>query len=403
MLFACLGIPMDALRSLFLAWTSSGARSLERAAALKDFLALVQAAPKLSICAVVQHVEGLRLLDQLSRSLRQFLVNEAIPPLRKSSSANVQCASPYAGEVTTETVNDLLRGSRKTMSSADLRVGILNPGRTGFLSLVTQAVLDWRLHAVAAALLVRNIDFCDLPGARFPPGAKLPDHSPFVWFVIQSASWACVGLFCPVEFAECVRPIEEFSEDRVLWVEIWSKSVVSYLLLTLGGCYPCPGGDLETWGRIIRAAALLKQRFPASRIVIASDSNIHLSYIFAHQDRCECLHCVQKPDDGKIEAWLEGLDFRAFNPPTTTHVSGTSIDSFFGDVAQPFSVVVDPDFVGGSDHKLVWAALPLSLDLDAYQGFGRVAWTNPDEWELGLQAVAPLTTLVCDGIDSALT
>ena len=131
------------------------------------------------------------------------------------------------------------------MASPSFRLAVLNPGRTGFLALGTQLLLEWRLHAVAIALLSRRIDFCVLPGARFPQGVLLPAAFPYVWFGRQTSSWSSVGLFCRAELEGCVRPIEEFSEDRVLWVEIWANPVVdTEPAVILACCYPEPGGDV---------------------------------------------------------------------------------------------------------------------------------------------------------------
>ena len=168
------------------------------------------------------------------------------------------CVSPYAGGVDADAVRKLLAGSRDTVVARSFWLGVLNPGRTGFLVLGTNLLLDWRLHAVAAALLEKGIDICVMPGARMAPGVVLPLGFPFVWIGCKTVSWAGVGVFCRIELIGSVHPIEDMSEDRVLWLEVWSdpSSTTGPTMIICCG-YPGPGGDLVTWKKIIDAFTIL--------------------------------------------------------------------------------------------------------------------------------------------------
>ena len=212
-----LSCAIDGLRTFVAAWVAGPARRLERAAALKDFLALLQVAPKQSIVNSLSPDICVGQLDKLSRDLRTLIADEAVPLLRSQTRSSATVVSPYAGGVTPEVIEQVLSGRGGTsVKSQACKIGVLNPGRTGFLSLSTKSLLNWRLEAVSAALIAREVDYCVLPGARFPPGSLLPDAFPYVWFGWQTTSWAGVGLFCRAELEWCIRPIEEFSEERIV-------------------------------------------------------------------------------------------------------------------------------------------------------------------------------------------
>ena len=89
-----------------------------------------------------------------------------------------------------------------------------NPGRTGFLQLGSDLLLEWRLEAVAHALVESGVDACIIPGARFPAGASLPPGFPFLWEGPTSSGWDTVGLFVRPELEHAFRPIPEISSTR---------------------------------------------------------------------------------------------------------------------------------------------------------------------------------------------
>jgi hypothetical protein len=85
-------------------------------------------------------------------------------------------------------------------------MAVLNPGRCGLLALGTDALLDWRLQAMAQLLHDENIDICITPGARFLPGAALPAGYPYCWLGERSASWGAVGIFLRPELLASGSP-----------------------------------------------------------------------------------------------------------------------------------------------------------------------------------------------------
>ena len=69
---------------------------------------------------------------------------------------------------------------------------------------------------------------------------------------------------------------------------------------------------------------------------------------------------------------------------------------------QCLPVEVVQEFIGGSDHKLVWAAVPCALVAQLSEGFGRVLWTDSVAWEYGLEEVSPLTALLAESTEQLL-
>ena len=92
-----LGLGLHSLRCVFTDWIAGPTKGLERAAALKDVLALMKAAPRKSMASQVSQKVSVGPLDQLSHSLHGFLRDEAVPLLRKHLNDANGCISPYAG------------------------------------------------------------------------------------------------------------------------------------------------------------------------------------------------------------------------------------------------------------------------------------------------------------------
>ena len=176
-------------------------------------------------------------------------------------------------------------------------VAILNPGRSGFLHLGSDLLLEWRLEAVAHALHGRGIDLCILPGARFPGGVTLPAGFPFQWIGPESTGWDTVGIFIRPELEHAVRAIPEISSSRQQWFEIWSEGTGDAPAVILCALYPAHGGDVDAWGSIVAHAGLLRERFPHARRLLGGDGNLHLSYTVSHDEHCRCLHCRQHARD----------------------------------------------------------------------------------------------------------
>ncbi|CAE7587340.1 unnamed protein product [Symbiodinium sp. CCMP2592] len=160
-------------------------------------------------------------------------------------------------------------------------------------------------------------------------------------------------------------------------------------------------GDVETWTQIIAEYGKLRSRFPGVRIVILGDANIHLQYLVQHDDRCSCLHCVQKATDRKIEADLHRAGLFAFNPPHPTHQSGHIIDLCFAEASHPIDVVVEPSDIGLSDHKLIWADCAIRLQFSFQQSVGRVMWARPGLWEHVFCQALPALEALRNAIEEA--
>ena len=337
---------LEALRSVVQAWLGGPLRPLERAAALRDVLALLELAPSPHPAARGLGGGQLAPLFGRAQALRTFLKEEVLPRLAGAGGPAPQVSAPYAGGLPAACLADLggaqdSRGQAQPCQLSAIRLGVFNPGRTGFLALGTELLLDWRLEQVAVALLDHRVDICVLPGARFPPGALLPRGYPFAWVGDRSTGWDTVGLFIRLELEHVVRIREAWSEGRVLCVEVWSTSPgASAPAAALVACYPRPGGDRETWRRVLEVAPALRAEFPSARVLVAGDANIHLSYLVAHPSGCSCLHCKQSAADIEIQSWLAAQGWLACNPQIPTHSSVTVLDLVSRSQQDPLPVYV---------------------------------------------------------------
>ena len=329
--------------------------------------------------------------------------HEVVKPLGRNRQTNINgIDSPYAGGIPTEYVESVGAGAcggGAGYAVAALKVATLNPGRTGFVALGTQSLLDWRIQAVATALLERNIDLCVLPGARFPPEAVLPPGFPYVWLGTQSLDYNAVGLFLRPELEAAVQIIEDFTLPRVMWLVISSGcggSASPSPQLLVCAFYAAPGGDVATWQKIITDAALLGRRYPLAQLLLAGDDNIHLSYIFQHHTQCVCLHCKQSQTDRQIEDELQSVEILACNPPVPTHVSGTCIELIGSLRSTLVPVEVVTSRIGLSDHFMPVCSVIISVQARPQLAFGRVAWKTNDAWEAALGAVEGLLHALAD-------
>ena len=76
-----------------------------------------------------------------------------------------------------------------------LTLAVSNPGRSGFLHLGSELLMEWRLEAVAHALDQDGVDICVLPGARLPPEAILPPAFPYLVEGSRSRGLDSVAIF----------------------------------------------------------------------------------------------------------------------------------------------------------------------------------------------------------------
>lgn len=63
---------------------------------------------------------------------------------------------------------------------------------------------------------------------------------------------------------------------------------------------------------------------------------------------------------------------------------------------------MDPDLIGGSDHHLVWSEVPVKIISHLHLGFGRAGWTDSEQWKVGLEAIAPLISLLAESVECLL-
>jgi hypothetical protein len=159
----------------------------------------------------------------------------------------------------------------------------------------------------------------------------------------------------------------------------------------LGGVYAAHGGDEATLQTLIREYTLLRAQFPEALIVLMGDTNIHLDYVVSHSTDCRCSHCRQPSVDKRIQAALKSVNLHAWNSKMPTHSSNTVIDLICS--VPPLDVVTDPEWIDGSDHRLVYTALKHYLHFDWNACLGRVAWANTAQWD---QILARAETLSGD-------
>ncbi|CAK0904656.1 unnamed protein product, partial [Prorocentrum cordatum] len=398
-----LGDPIDV--ESVLRWASQTKRRTEAAAALRDAIALADMAPTLSP-GIRQHLGAVADPSwALCTAVSTLVRREAVPALTTKAAKSTAVTSPFVGGIFQSgepgrcAVPPLLNDSARS----HLTLAVLNPGRSGFLHLSSDLILEWRLEAVAHALDDRGVDLCILPGSRFPAGALLPKGSPFLWLGPESAAWGTVGIFVRPELERATRPIHDFSSSREQWYELWSDGQVDAPTCIICAMYPVHGGDLDTWVSIVAHAGVLRAKFPRARLLVGGDGNLHLDYVVSHGAGCRRLRCHQRSKDKLIQEWLDSAGSRAFNPPSPTHVSGTCIDLFLGSRHDPLPAHVVDEFVGLSDHRLVLIDVPCRATAQNSAGFGRVAWTSGEEWETGLREVASTLQALATAIETVGT
>ena len=392
------------LREKAMGWLGGPQSRAELAAAARDLLALLHLAPAWpdGVNRNAGTVAG--PLWAFAVELQHFLARSLLPSLLALPGVSRLVGGPYVGGVPQSVAAEEAGRARGPAPPVRplFRIATLNPGRTGFLHLGTDLILEWRREAVAHALVEHGIDVCILPGSRFPPGAWLPAGFPFVWIGPTSTEWDTVGLFVRPELEHAVRCVPEASSAREQWFEVWPSASARSPCLVFCAMYPVHGGDRDTWSSIVAHAAEFQAKYPLSRVLIGGDGNVHLTYVASHAATCRCLHCSQRGPDKDIQALLDSANLRAFNPPKPTHSSGTCIDIFVGVRNDPLPVQVVDDFIALSDHKLVLLDAPCLVEAHLAAGFGRVAWTSGAEWEAGLSQVAPTLAALAHAVEQLL-
>ena len=388
------------LRDMVHEWLQAQPRKLEQHAFLKDAIGLV------SLCHKDPkdlRIRGSHVADQIVQAcmdLRAFLQKDIIQLLRHSGGGRGNVASPYVGGVPVEEHLRQLNQYKCTDGDglSDFVFGSFNPGRTGLSALGTDNLLHWRLWAIHCELIDSGVHFCALPGARFPPGATLPEGFRFVWRGVQSVRWGSVGVFIDIDYEHLFSEVDHVGNERCIWFRLQVYREITIL----GALYGPPGGDLVFWKGVVADYASLRKRYPGAQIILMGDANIHLSYILKHEYCCACLHCNQTACDRNIEALLTSHGIIAHNPACGTHVSGTAINLILSDITHALLVSVKPVPSAMSDHTLVMASTPMDLSRQPSHHIGRVSWAPHGDWENGLLRASTVTRGLREAIEPML-
>ena len=213
---------LEELEVLLRNWQANAPRQLETMAFLRDSEALLELSPAGTSVASLPLGTACAALLTLHDEMRSFLTLKVLPTLRRLQKAKrPSVVSPYAGGVPMDTVSRTRTGEQlKQTVKSHLNVAVLNPGKTGFLTLATHEVLDWRIVEIDEELSARGVDVCALPGARCPAGLQLPPDFPYFWVGEQTSSWAGTGFFIKVELESSVRVMSYLGNPRIIWIEI---------------------------------------------------------------------------------------------------------------------------------------------------------------------------------------
>ncbi|CAE7222667.1 MOCOS [Symbiodinium natans] len=389
---------LSALGKLFDSWMRSGPKRLERAAATKDAKALLEAAPQIiSSETSLRNVAAARSLLALAIDLHRFLRRDVLPLLDDGSLVESVVAPYSAGMMANSSATKLVPHMINSIG-----LGTFNPGRSGLAQLGTDALLHWRLWAIAAAMQENGIHILALPSPRLPPGALLPEGFPMSWLGTRSVSWDTTGFLVDSDILDNVIVLEEFCSDRIFWLRIQASSAASSSDVVCCSYYCATGGDVQTWTTLLGDYALLSRKFPRANFFLLGDGNIHLSYLVDHPARCGCLHCKQPPNDVRIEHMIGQAGLRAINPLAPTHVSGTAIDLILvpRSVAMPARVLSER--IGASDHHLVTCSCKISLSCFYNNAIGRVSWQAGEVWDEALESIAPALEALSVAIQEVL-
>ena len=126
----------------------------------------------------VPGIEASAVLAGIMQEFMRLLKDIEIPVVARCLKGQSNpVSSPYAGGVLVEHAEKLSSSALRpspSLSTASFRIASLNPGRTGLAALNTDDTLYWRLWSISLTLSDQGCHMCVLPGARMPPGARLP-------------------------------------------------------------------------------------------------------------------------------------------------------------------------------------------------------------------------------------
>ncbi|CAE8581508.1 unnamed protein product [Polarella glacialis] len=329
-----------------MAFQASGPSELLVGAAVKDFTALLQAAPR-NPQTLWRTASGPRLLLQ---SLAASVA--CVKGVLKNSAAcfTAHAEPPVHGRDIWQ-LSSATSPSSRPLRTQQLGLASANPGRTGLAHLGSDEVRWWRLWIQGTSLLREG---------SFPQASR-------------KFGWAS-SLRLGTEWACSVAVEEKLGGARCLWLQDGTQEQTEKTKLILGAVYPEHGGDIAA--------------FSERRILIMGDCKFHTSAFLAHNGLCRCAHCSPTVP---------------LNPPVAAHVSGTAIDLVLGRGGMPLPVAVLPERVADSDRRIVIARLPAKISLDYSHGIGRVSWADSEAWADALATIDQCLGAAADALELATT
>ena len=141
---------LTSLRLALTAWVTARPNAVVAAAFLKDILALLELAHPSPKTLRLNASHGPDRLIELSWEVFRFLSDEVLPTLHGVCHKGMMVSSPYAGGVAVshaqqamETLAQSRRGTPE-FNVGTLSVATFNPGRSGFATIGTDEILNWR-------------------------------------------------------------------------------------------------------------------------------------------------------------------------------------------------------------------------------------------------------------------
>ena len=238
---------VDALGSLVQQWYEEKPKPLERAAALKDFMVLASTGDRLNL----RKSEDLEVITFLRKTMLHCLKAKIVAKLQQNTTTSQArlVSSPYAGGINLASLRRAYdHQGCQAQGMESLCVAVLNPGRSGLAVLGTNELMVSRLFEIARSLHELNIHICILPGARMPPGSKLPANLPYTYRGPYELGWNTVGALIINELDPQVTDIEDLCNERILWLHCPSgHKAPDAPPAIIGGFCAKHGGDVSTF------------------------------------------------------------------------------------------------------------------------------------------------------------
>ena len=185
-------------------------------------------------------------------------------------------------------------------------------------------------------------------------------------------------------------------DPRFLWILILGPASVK---VVVGGFYAAPGGDENTWEAALLQFHALVDSGCYSDVLLVFDGNVHFRSAVRHEQPCDCRHCCQSAVDRRIEAKMLATGLNVLNDGLPTHESGYVLDLVLGLPGSATSFTL-PQFIAGSDHKMVVAQSSFRVTADLSFGLNRVSWSHSESWREGLNHIDQLLRHSGEVVDS---